>query len=169
MNQIPETKAVGFQKMLDVPTFHDLNEIGLKRAYKEPNKLFIDNNNLYIAGTSSLQDVWDDLKIPFHMTKHSQRYQDAEKMLKANPQVNNITGHSLGASVALELEKNNSNLHVMGAYGTPTISNTPSLNRFRKDYDPVSMFNRGSYSKSNSILKGPLQAHDYKNMSAKFN
>ena len=44
MNQIPETKAVGFQKMLDVPTFHDLNEIGLKRAYKEPNKLFIDNN-----------------------------------------------------------------------------------------------------------------------------
>ena len=105
MNQIPVSKSVGFQKMLDVPTFHDLNGIGLKRAYQEPNKLFIDNNNLYIAGTSSLQDMWDDLKIPFHMTKHSQRYQDANELLKANPQVNTLTGHSFGSSVAFELEK----------------------------------------------------------------
>jgi len=168
MNHIPDTKAVGFQKMLDVPTFHDYNEIGLKRAYKSPNKLFIDNNNLYIAGTSGLQDMWDDLKIPFHLTKHSQRYYDAEKLLKANPQVDNITGHSLGASVALELEKNNPNLHVMGAYGTPTISNTPALNRFRKDYDPVSVLDRGAQSKPNSVFKGILQAHSYKKMD-KFN
>ena len=56
----------------------------------------------------------------------------------------------------------------MGAYGTPTISNTPSLNRLRKDYDPVSIFDRGSYSKPNSILKGPLQAHSYSKMSTKY-
>ena len=50
--------------------------------------------------------MWDDLKIPFGLTKYSQRYQEADKMLKDNPQITNVIGHSLGGSVSLELAKN---------------------------------------------------------------
>ena len=52
------------------------------------------------------QDMWDDLKIPFGLTKYSQRYQEAEKMLKDNQRITNVIGHSLGGSVSLELAKN---------------------------------------------------------------
>ena len=52
------------------------------------------------------QDMWDDLKIPFGLTRYTQRYQEAEKMLKDNPQIENIVSHSLGGSVSLELAKN---------------------------------------------------------------
>ena len=58
---------------------------------------------MYIAGTSNLQDIWDDLKIPFNLTKYSKRYEDADKLLKDNPQIDDIVGHSLGGAVALEL------------------------------------------------------------------
>ncbi len=51
--------------------------------------------------------MWDDLKIPFGMTKYSQRYQEGEQMLKDNPQIRNVIGHSPGGSVSLELAKNN--------------------------------------------------------------
>ena len=38
-------------------------------------------------------------------TKHAERYQQAEKALKANPNITRVVGHSLGGSVALELQK----------------------------------------------------------------
>ena len=36
----------------------------------------------------------------------SQRYIEAEKVLKANPNIKRAVGYSLGGSVALELQKN---------------------------------------------------------------
>ncbi len=48
---------------------------GLHKAYAATDKLFAEGDTLYIAGTSSLRDVWDDLKIPFHLTSKSDRYQ----------------------------------------------------------------------------------------------
>ena len=41
---------------------------------------------MYVAGTKSAGDVWDDLKIPFGLTAWSQRYKDAESTLNAMPQ-----------------------------------------------------------------------------------
>ena len=67
--------------------FHQRNELGLKNAYKSKNKIYIDNDKMFLAGTSNLQDVWDDLKIPLNLTRFSQRYQDADNLLKENPQV----------------------------------------------------------------------------------
>ena len=55
---------------------------------------------MYLAGTSNLQDAWNDLKIPLHLTQFSQWYQDADNLLKTIPQVIKIVGHSL------DLEKN---------------------------------------------------------------
>ena len=54
---------------------------------------------------NDFQDVYDDLKIPLNLTRYSQRYIEADKALKANPQINKLIGHSLGGSVSLELEK----------------------------------------------------------------
>ena len=38
---------------------------GLDKAYARADKLYLNGNTMYVAGTSYLQDVWDDLKIPF--------------------------------------------------------------------------------------------------------
>jgi hypothetical protein len=54
-----------------------------------------------VAGTSYLQDVWDDLKIPFVKMAKAQRYIDADALLGQNPQVSNLVGHSLGGSSVL--------------------------------------------------------------------
>ncbi len=65
-------------------TFHQRNQIGLDSATKSANKISIQGDTMFVAGTSNLQDVWDDLKIPFGLTKYSQRYQDADNLLKIN-------------------------------------------------------------------------------------
>ena len=63
--------------------------------------VYVDGND--VAGTKSMRDVWDDLKIPFHMTNSSDRYQQADRILQASPQITRVAGHSLGGAVALEL------------------------------------------------------------------
>ncbi len=47
---------------------------GLHEAYKRPTKLYIHGDTMYIAGTNDLQDVYDDLKIPFNQTDKTLRY-----------------------------------------------------------------------------------------------
>ena len=114
-----------------IKTINNLTDVqGLNRAYATDDNVFLNNNTMYVSGTKHAetliptllnldpietyinykngyyQDMWDDLKIPFGLTKYSQRYQEAEKMLKDNPQIENVIGHSLGGSVSLELAKN---------------------------------------------------------------
>ena len=76
---------------------------GLDIADRQVDGLYTYGDTLYIAGSKSLGDALDDLKIPFHATKYSKRYRDAEKRL-ANPTLDmtNVVGHSLGSAVALE-------------------------------------------------------------------
>ena len=38
---------------------------GLNRAYGLDDGVHVDGNDLYVAGTKSMRDVLDDLKIPF--------------------------------------------------------------------------------------------------------
>ena len=94
---------------------------GLSKALNAPNSVFIDGNRMYIAGTHNLRDVWDDVsKIPFWGDlRNSERYQQAEAALKDNPQVNTVIGHSLGGSVALEINKQNNNQFKTRTYGAP--------------------------------------------------
>ena len=153
----PQVKSVGFGN-----NFHHRNEIGLSTAYSAKNKLFVKDDTMYIAGTSNLQDAFDDLKIPFGLTRFSQRYQDANNLLKTNPQVNHIIGHSLGGSVGLELEQRHpeKTLDTI-TYGAPVLqySNDKHL-RFRHPSDPISAFDNGSLT----LGKGSfnlLQNHAY--------
>jgi hypothetical protein len=79
---------------------------GLSRAYKDGNT-HVHNKTLYVAGTNTWTDVFDDItKVPFWgSTTDASRYKAADKVLRENPQIENIVGHSLGGAVALELQK----------------------------------------------------------------
>ena len=96
---IPYTNTIGFNNNNN---FHKLNEKGLNNAYNNHNKIHVENDTLYIAGTSDLKDVYDDItKIPFFGTvKDSTRYNQAKTALDSNPNITKLIGHSLGASVA---------------------------------------------------------------------
>jgi len=126
-----------------IPILSD--EEGLSKAYEQPNKIYINNHKTNIAGTSTLQDVWYDLKTTFHLTKHSKRYEDADKLFKDNPQIDDIVGHSLGGAVALELNKNYPDKYDTTTYGSPTFDfGNEKGKRFRHTLDPISIFDRNA-------------------------
>ena len=77
---------------------------GLEKAYHREDEAWVHGDTLFVAGTHSWGDVWDDFKIPFHQTFRAQRYIDADRALKNNPQVKNLVGHSLGCAVVFELQ-----------------------------------------------------------------
>ncbi len=52
------------------------------------------------------------------MLKNSTRYQESEKALTPNPNITKVVGHSLGGSVALELQKQYPQLESR-TYGAP--------------------------------------------------
>ncbi len=91
---------------------------GLDKSYADPNKVYMEGDSLFIAGTSSLGDVADDLALPFGLTRGTQRYIDAERVLKANPKIRRVIGHNLGGAVTLELGGQRPDLKTR-TYGAP--------------------------------------------------
>ena len=122
---------------------------GLDKAYALPDEVFVNGDTLYVAGTSYLQDVWEDLKIVFRETAKAQRYNDAETMLGKNPQIKNMVGNSLGGSVSLHLQKNHADrTFKTNTYGAPVASITTPDNidnhRYRNFLDPISAADKGA-------------------------
>ena len=128
----------------------DRDEVGLQKAYENPAGIAYDSStkSLLIKGTTSAQDVWDDLKIPFRMTDQSDRYKQAEKvylqLVQQGQPVDTVIGHSLGGAVALELAKNYGLRS--RTYGAPVLDLNPfqKTERFRYMLDPVSILDRGA-------------------------
>jgi hypothetical protein len=54
-----------------------------------------------MAGTKNFRDLYDDIKIPFGLTRYSQRYMDADKVLQQDPNIKNLVGNKHSGSVAL--------------------------------------------------------------------
>ena len=164
----PYTTSPNISKVIDTisstktPTISDAE--GLKKAYELPNKVYVDNNTnkMYIAGTSSLQDVWDDLKIPFHLTSNSVRYEQAEQALKDNPNIKTVVGHSLGSAVGLELEKNHPGKFKTVSYGSPMLQfGNEKGERYRHPGDIISMFDKGAINVPGLNWLNPLESHSY--------
>jgi hypothetical protein len=157
--KISFTKTTGFNNNNN---FHKLNEIGLNNAYNNVNKVYVDGSTLYVAGTSNLKDVYDDIsKIPFYGNlKDSTRYNQAKTALDSNPNINKIIGHSLGGSVALQLEKDNPK-YATTTYGAPVFSPNPFItgNRYRFKNDPISMLDNGAIT----VNTFKLNPHSYSN------
>ena len=182
-------KTTAAQQPVSIKTITDKE--GLDKAYDAGGKLFVNGNTMYVAGTSNLQDVWDDFKIPFGKTAQTQRYKDADALLSKNPQVSNLVGHSLGGAAVLELQKNHGDkTFKTSTYAAPVMSRTTPDNvnnkRYRNYGDFISIFDRGAESRvkgdvlesygtaaaqfyndgaadPRGILNGALSAHSYNN------
>ena len=92
---------------------------GLRLAYESPDGLYQNGSILYIAGTKSAQDVWDDLKLPFHKTRLTQRYKDANKHIQQNEGITDIISHSLGSAVSAQLNQDYEKKFRTRSYGAP--------------------------------------------------
>ena len=159
---VPYSKGVGFHH-----NFHNINEIGLQKAYKSEKKLHIEGDILFIGGTSNKQDWYDNLtKIPFWGDlRKSQRYKDADELLKQNPQVKKLVGHSLAGSVSLELEKQKPDrAFEVTTYGAPVVQmSSKKHKRFRHPLDPISAFDKGAVVlDTKDFTLDPLKHHSYK-------
>jgi hypothetical protein len=123
---------------------------GLSRAYSSPSNIYVRGSSIFVAGTQigrwrtgeAFRDLVDDLKIPLFQTQHTHRYEQLQQALKAHPEATRLIGHSLGASVILEAQKQRPELEVTtyGAPVTDVFSKTRSVpNRYANYGDPISM------------------------------
>ena len=147
------------------------NTQGIKMAYDRDNKIFVKDNKMYIGGTTSAND-W---KQNFTMLKTGQirqmdRYKEARRVLLQNPQVDTLLGHSMGGSVALELNKEFKDKNFKTrTYDAPVVSlispifgfdrPTEQHKRFRKAGDLVSSLDSAAIN-YNTDSFNPVRNHD---------
>ena len=136
------------------------DEKGLDNAYANPQGTSYDaaTKTMYIKGSSTATDWLDDFRtIPFGDTAQSERYGQAmdayNHLTTSGKPVDRVVGHSLGGSVALELQKN---LSKQGrkvdsrTFGAPVMDAKPfdryynNAERYRHPTDPVSVLDRGA-------------------------
>ena len=150
---------------------------GLKLAYENPDGIYRNGSILYIAGTKSAQDTWDDLKLPLYQTRHTKRYKDVDKFIKDGAieidgkkltGITDIISHSLGSAISAQINNDYGNIFRSRSYGSPFVSNqrpeqTGTNLRIRKVGDVVSAFDKGSITLNRGTLD-PLQNHSYQDI-----
>jgi len=149
---------------------------GLERAYAQGDT-YIWGDTLYIAGSHTARDWFDDVtKVPFWGDlRGAERYQAAEKALKAHKNIRRVIGHSLGGSVALELQKNYKGL-ASRTYGAPVwdplgqdYMKYGKVERYNNLFDPVSMFDKSVNSSFKwDLWTSPSLFHAYDNIAKNF-
>ena len=150
---------------------------GLKLAYENPDGIYQNGSILYIAGTKSGRDVYDDLKLPLYQTQQTKRYKDVDKFLKDGTievdgktltGITDIISHSLGSAVGQQINNDNGNIFRSRSYGSPFVSSqrpedTGTNLRIRGSKDVVSMFDGGSITVPKGSLN-PLYNHSYEDI-----
>ncbi len=118
--------------------------IGLDNAYGLDSGVNVDSDTMFAAGSKTLHDIWDNLKIPLGLVTLSQRYGEADKVLDASPQIRRVVGHGLGGAVARELQKSRPQLKLQTeTYSAPALSLSGPTQRHRHWLDPVAIFDWG--------------------------
>ena len=150
---------------------------GLKLAYENPDGIYQNGSILYIAGTKSGRDVYDDLKLPLYKTQQTKRYKDVDKFIKDGSievdgkkltGITDIISHSLGSAVGQQINDDYGDIFRSRSYGSPFVSSqrpedTGTNLRIRKAGDVVSMFDKGSITLNKPTLN-PLQNHSYQDI-----
>ena len=145
------------------------NTQGIKIAYDKDNKIFVKDNKMYIGGTVSAVNWLENLtKLPFGVlggVRDMERYINAKEVLRNNPQITELVGHSQAGPVVLTLAKDfpDRNLKTR-TYNSPTFSlgfnpNTEQHKRFRKVGDVVSAFDGGAINVYTDSIN-PIKNHD---------
>jgi hypothetical protein len=107
---------------------------------------------LYVRGSVTKQDWWDDFtKIPaWGDSRQIEMYQNAKKrydqLISEGKPVDRISGHSLGGSVALQLQKDK-DIPFSRTFGAPVLDLNPfqkNVERYRHPLDPVSVMDRAA-------------------------
>ena len=150
---------------------------GLRLAYENPEGIYQNGSILYIAGTKSGRDVYDDLKLPLYQTQQTKRYKDVDKFIKDGTievdgkkltGITDIISHSLGSAVGQQMDNDYGNIFRSRSYGSPFVSSqrpedTGTNLRIRKAGDLVSAFDKGSLTLNRGTLN-PLQNHSYQDI-----
>ena len=150
---------------------------GLKLAYENPEGIYQNGSILYIAGTKSGRDVYDDLKLPLFQTRSTKRYKDVDKFIKDGTievdgkkltGITDIISHSLGSAVGQQINNDYGNTFRSRSYGSPFISSQRTEDmgtnlRIRGSNDVVSMFDGGSITIPKGSLN-PLFNHSYEDI-----
>ena len=130
------------------------DEQGLVNAYNDKTftGVFYDPHTRteYVKGSVTKRDWPDDFtKVPFWGdTRDSERYQQAESayndLQASGHPVDRVVGHSLGGSVALQLQKDKA-IPKSRTFGAPVFDLAGSGGeRYRHPLDSVSVFDRGA-------------------------
>jgi hypothetical protein len=144
LEQIPQAKPSTLLQRAQGDGKPVKDKEGLDQSYLQGD-VAVRGNAMYIAGSHYAIDWLDDLtRVPFWGdVRKSYRYKQADRVLDSNPQIDTLVGHSLGGSVAHELQRNHPGLRTV-TYGSPAVSWNKGGERWRNQYDPVSMFDRGA-------------------------
>ena len=171
-----------YREVINVENKNRIDDVaGLKNAYNSNSGLFVDKNTMYISGTggksgfgSKVNDVFSDIRlIPTHNTRFSEKYADAVRELDKNPNITRLVSHSLGSSVAQEINNRNNQKYITSVYGSPFVSmgkenKNPRALRFRNRNDPISMFDRNAIQVDRNTIN-PYTAHNVENMKTQGN
>ena len=165
MPQVSKVEKVKPKLNLNLMRDFNISDIeGLKRAYASDSGAYIHGNRMYVAGTRNLRDVYDDItKVPLSLTRHSDRFKSAKKVLDENPQVETLIRHSLTGAIVQDLNKDNGMRYVTRSYNAPIVSfqqsgETGGTYRIRDKKDWVSAFDKGAISVDRN-KPNPLDAH----------
>jgi hypothetical protein len=131
------------------------DEDGLVNAYQDKTAtgVYYDpvTRTEYVKGSVTGRDFYDDFtKIPmWGNTRDAERYQQAdaayEDLQASGKPVDRIVGHSLGGSVALQMQKDHQ-IAKSRTVGAPVVDLNPfgSAERYRHPLDCVSILDRGA-------------------------
>jgi len=139
------------------------DEQGLNHAYNDPNGVHYDETSktLFVAGTDIINrpsDLYADLQIPIGNLANTQRYKQVQEIVNLYKPVN-LTGHSLGSAVILQLNKEHGNIYRTKTYGSPTISAPweKGANRYARIGDLISAFDTAAHHS----LPSSFNPHSY--------
>jgi hypothetical protein len=138
------------------------DEEGMSKAYADTTYpgVYYDpqTRTEYVKGTvpTNLNDwiddvtkipVWGDIHDADRMKMAEAAYQD---LIKKGKPVDRVVGHSLGGSVALQLQKDH-DIPFSRTFGAPVLDLNPFQNaeRYRHPLDPFSILDRGATNTSN--------------------
>ena len=145
---------------------HEDDAYWLDKAYNNKlNYYYIKGDTMYVAGTDTKQDVWDDItKVPkWGYLTDSARYKMIKPVLEKQPQIKTLVGHSLAGLVVLRMQKEHPERdYEVRTYGAPVFGYWGGKNiRYKHQFDPVSLFDMGAKITPVASVN-PLTLHSYK-------